>query len=85
MPKNNAIEEMPGSLKTKFIIGESSLANMFVIAVCCKSSEIIRKGSNDGTIVVVHSDRADFVELSMSLGQIIQKIAIKNTVIEKSM
>ena len=85
MPKNKAMEEMPGNLKTKFITGERSFANILVIAVCWSSSEIIRNGSSEGTITVDQSIIADCVEESISVGKTIQKTAIKNIKIEKIM
>ena len=85
MPKNKAIEEIPGSLKIKFIIGARSFANIFIIAVCCSNSDITRKGKSEGTITVYQSESADLVELSMSLGKMMQNMAIKKTINEKRM
>lgn len=56
---------------------------MFVIAVCCKSSDIIRNGSRDGTITVDQSESADLVDASISVGKMIQNMAMKNTIKEK--
>ena len=56
---------------------------MLVIAVCCRSSEIIRKGRSDGTITLAQRESADLVEVSMSAGKIIQKMDIKKTIKEK--
>jgi len=65
-------------------MGERSFENIFVIAVCCNNSDIIRKGRRDGTIIVDQSEIADLVATSMSVGNIMQKIAIKKTKIEKT-
>jgi hypothetical protein len=85
MPKNKAIEEMPGSLNINFIIGARSFADILTIAVCCSSSDMIRNGKSEGTITVYQSESADLAELSMSLGKMMQKIVIKKTMKEKSM
>lgn len=58
---------------------------MLVIEVCCKSSEIIRKGRSDGTITLAQRESADLVEVSISAGKIMQNMAIKKTIKEKSM
>lgn len=84
IPKNKAIDEIPGSLKTKFIKGDRRRENIFVIAVCCRSSEIIRNGRIEGTIIVDQIERADLVDESISVGNMIQKIAIKKTKTEKT-
>ena len=44
---------------------------------------MIRKGNRDGTITVDQRDRADFVDESISVGKIMQKMAIKKTMKEK--
>ena len=85
MPKNKTIEEIPGSLKIKFIIRARSFANILTIAVCCSNSDIIRKGKREGTITVYQRESADLVELSMSLGKMMQNMAIKKTINEKRM
>jgi hypothetical protein len=44
---------------------------------------MIKKGRSDGTITVYQRESADFVEASISLGNIIQKMAIKKIIKEK--
>lgn len=67
-----AIEDIPGSLNIRCIIGDKILLNRKGRAVFWIKSESIMNGKRDGIIIVTQIDSADFVELIILWGYVIQ-------------